>query len=189
MNSYKTEDGIGIGNFISILSGLSPGTNYYVRAYATNEFAAVYGPQIQFITRDGIPILTTTSITDITTNTAIGGGEITNDGGDPITARGVCWNTTGNPIVSDSKTLDGSGTGSYISSITGLTPNATYFTRAYGTNSLGTGYGEEIQFITKDLPGTPTTIAITNITTTSAMSGGEITFDGNTPITSSVMSS
>jgi uncharacterized protein (TIGR02145 family) len=94
------------------------------------------------------PILTTTSISSITHSTAISGGNITSDGGSTIIAKGVCWSTNQDPTVTDSKTNDGVDTGSFISNITGLKLNTTYYVRAYATNSTGTGYGNSLSFKT-----------------------------------------
>jgi hypothetical protein len=66
--------------------------------------------------------------------------------------RGVCWNTTSSPTTADSHTTDGTGTGTFISYLTGLTPNTLYYIRAYATNSVGTAYGNEVSFTTL-LPG------------------------------------
>ncbi|MCF8352547.1 MAG: hypothetical protein K9H15_15370 [Bacteroidales bacterium] len=144
----KTNDGSGTGSFSSSLSGLTENTTYYVRAYATNATGTSYGDEITFTTKDGIAVLTTTAVTNITASSATTGGSITDDGGVAITARGVCWNTSGSPTTADSKTSDGSGTGSFTSSITGLSENTTYYVRTYATNSYGTGYGQEVQFTT-----------------------------------------
>ena len=94
------------------------------------------------------PTVTTTAVSSITTTTAESGGNVTNDGGASVTARGVCWSTSENPTISDSKTTDGTGTGEFTSSITGLSPGTTYYVRAYATNSAGTGYGEQRSFTT-----------------------------------------
>lgn len=94
------------------------------------------------------PIVTTDEISNISQNSADGGGNVTNDGGATVTARGVCWSTSQNPTTADSKTIDGSGTGSFTSSLTGLTASTIYFVRAYATNSVGTSYGEQKQFTT-----------------------------------------
>jgi len=91
--------------------------------------------------------LTTTAISAITTTTASSGGSISNDGGAAITARGVVWDTSTNPTIAlSTKTTDGSGTGSFTSSITGLGSATTYYTRAYATNSMGTAYGAQVVF-------------------------------------------
>lgn len=96
----------------------------------------------------GLPTVTTSPVTDITTTSATCGGNVTDDGGAEVTARGVCWSTSQNPTVSDSHTEDGTGTGTFTSAITGLTPNTTYYVRAYATNEAGTVYGEEVSFTT-----------------------------------------
>jgi len=84
----------------------------------------------------------------ITPTTASTGGYIGDDGGADITARGVCWNTTGDPTTADSKTSDGTGDGAFTSTMTGLTYGTVYYVRAYGTNSAGTAYGQEMTFRT-----------------------------------------
>ena len=95
-----------------------------------------------------LPIVTTDSITAVTSTSATCGGNVTNDGGAEVTARGVCWSTQQNPTLDDAHTADGSGTGAFTSSITDLAPNTTYYVRAYATNSEGTEYGNEKVFIT-----------------------------------------
>jgi flagellar hook assembly protein FlgD len=98
-----------------------------------------------------VPLVSTASVTDITTTTAMSGGNVTSNGGASITERGVCWSTTENPTIADSKTSDGAGAGSFTSNISGLTASTTYHVRAYATNSVGTGYGEELTFKTADV--------------------------------------
>jgi uncharacterized protein (TIGR02145 family) len=94
------------------------------------------------------PVLTTVSVNSVTTTTANCGGNITNDGGAKVTARGLCWTTTQNPTIDDNKTTDGTGTGIFTSAITDLTENTTYYVRAYATNSVATSYGNELFFKT-----------------------------------------
>ncbi|MBI5473843.1 MAG: T9SS type A sorting domain-containing protein [Ignavibacteriae bacterium] len=122
--------------------------------------------------------------TTISTTTANGGGNITNDGGGAITARGVCWNTTGSPTIADSTTSDGNGTGVFTSTLTGLTAGTTYFVRAYATNSTATGYGNEVSFTTLAALVVPsvTTASVTNISGTSALGGGRVLAWGGTPV-------
>ena len=94
------------------------------------------------------PTLSTLEITDITKITATSGGDVTNGGGNNVTARGVCWSTSSNPTTSDSHTSNETGTGSFTSSLTDLTQNTTYYVRAYATNNEGTAYGNQKQFST-----------------------------------------
>ena len=131
------------------------------------------------------PQVSTSTISNITLNSAISGGTIASDGGADITSKGVVWNTTASPTISsNTKTIEGTGTGTFSSSLTNLTPSTTYYLRAYATNSSGTGYGSEISFTTNSivLPVLSTT-AITDITFNSAASGGSITNDGGGTIT------
>lgn len=153
INDSKTTDGQGTGSFTSTISGLELNTVYYVRAYATNSAGTAYGNSVTFTTQTtnpNLPVLTTSVIGNITKNSASSGGNITSDGGKTITARGICWGTSSNPTITANKTTDGSGSGTFISSITGLNPNTTYFVRAYATNSEGTSYGHELSFKTKE---------------------------------------
>jgi hypothetical protein len=142
-----TSDGEGIGSFTSQLTGLDLNTTYYVKAYAISSIDTGYGNQKIFITKDGIPILTTNNITNITATSATSGGNIADDGGFPITARGICWSTSVNPTLADSYTIDGSGIGSFTSNIIGLSSGITYYVRAYATTSAGTAYGDQFVFI------------------------------------------
>jgi CubicO group peptidase (beta-lactamase class C family) len=88
--------------------------------------------------------LTTSTASSITNSTAISGGTISSDGGATVNQRGVCWSINHNPTIADNKTLDGTGVGTYSSTLTNLTPNTTYYIRAYATNSQGTAYGTEV---------------------------------------------
>ena len=150
LNNHTT-DSIGLGPFVSQLTGLEPATTYYVRAYATNGAGTAYGQQQVFTTESGLcTVLTIAPNADaITATTATLGGTVSADGGFACTARGICYGIQPNPTLSSQHTVDGSGTGSFVSQITGLQSGTTYYARAYATNSIGTSYGEEIVFSTK----------------------------------------
>lgn len=152
----KTTNGpLGVGTFNHNMTGLTAGTLYHVRAYATNAVGTGYGADLTFTTDPPIiPALTTNAVTNITIFTATSGGNISDDGGRPVTVRGVCWGTSPNPTTANSTTNDGTGAGAYSSNITGLAPSTTYYVRAYATNSVGTAYGNQQQFTTP--PPTPT---------------------------------
>ncbi len=152
-NSFTT-DGTGTGTFTSNLTGLTPGTLYYVRAYATNSVGTAYGNQESFTTL-ALPTVTTDAVSAITSTTATSGGDVTSDGGAAVTARGVCWSTNPTPTTADSHTTDGTGTGTFTSSLTGLTAGTLYYVRAYATNSVGTAYGNQESFTTLGYPTCP----------------------------------
>jgi len=116
-----------------------------------------------------IPTVTTASATAVTATSANTGGDVTQDGGAPVTARGVAYGTSANPTTSGTITTDGTGTGVFTSTLTGLTPSTTYNVRAYATNSVGTAYGNEFIFTTGSVGpsfacGTSTVIDIDNNT-------------------------
>lgn len=122
-----------------------------------------------------IPVVTTNTVTEISTTTALSGGVITDDGGGTIMAQGVCWDTLGWPKINDSITVDTAAALSFSSRITGLLPNTTYYVRAYATNIAGTGYGNLESFIT--LGGEPSATATdaSNIEPHSATLNGAVT--------------
>ena len=184
VSNSHTSDGTGLGEFTSSITGLANNVTYYVRAYATNSNGTAYGEERYFTTQDGLAVVTTKNVTNITDNSAVSGGMITDDGGFNITARGVCWSTGHNPTINDYHTSDGTGTGSYTSSLTSLTYNTTYYVRAYATNSKGTSYGEEKSFTTSKIAPTVTTTDVTSITSNSAITGGNVTSDGGANVTS-----
>jgi hypothetical protein len=146
---HKTNNNSDPDNFTSLITGLTPTTTYYVRAYATNSTGTGYSSQYIVKTLALSPTLTTWSVTDVTDTKATAGGNISSDGGAPVTERGVCWSTSQNPTVNDLKTLDGTGTGYFNSIVTGLISNTTYYLRAYATNSTGTSYGNQVSFTTQ----------------------------------------
>ena len=141
--------GTGPGEFAGTIEGLEPNTQYYARAYAKNSVGIAYGNEIVFVTSTAAPAVTTVQVSNITASTALCGGNVTYDGGASITARGVCWSTTPEPDLNDFFTSDGTGSASYSSTMTNLTPVTTYYVRAYVKNSAWTVYGEQITFITK----------------------------------------
>ncbi len=149
-----TEDGTGLGNYTSEINGLMDNTMYYIIAYATNKKGTGYGNAKSFKTHEALPIVETLEVSDIGYNTAVCGGNITENYGYAIISRGVCWNTSGNPTLDncDDFTTNGSGMGEFLSIITGLSDNMNYYVTAYATNEKGTGYGNERSFQTLDDP-------------------------------------
>jgi pectin methylesterase-like acyl-CoA thioesterase len=204
--NYDTNDGIdvsnkdniriakddGAGNWInlggsgtanntgSILSNTF-GASTTLGTLTTNNFIIAHVNPASVAT---IPVLTTNGITLISTSFATSGGVISNDGNAAITAKGVCWNTSGNPTTSDSLTNDGSTSAPFITSFTGLTAGTIYHVRAYATNSAGTGFGGDSTFTTLAVLTAPyvTTNLVTNIVNTSATGSGTISAWGGSTI-------
>lgn len=119
-------------------------------------------------------VLTTVQPGQLFPNSAVSGGNITSDGGSAITARGVCWSKSTKPTIANRKTVDGSGSGAFSSTLTGLTPNTHYYVRAYATNSSGTEYGNEYSFSTSYISTIVTTTFPTMVASTNVISGGNV---------------
>jgi len=164
----------GTASYTCNLSGLTPATIYYVRAYTINNSTVSYGNEITFTTLPILPTLAaTTAATVITATSATSGGNVTATGGATITERGICYGLTSTPTTAlpNIKVIDGTpGIGSFVSNITGLLGGYTYYVRSYAINSAGTNYGAAISFMT--LPSVTSTTAATAITATSASTGG-----------------
>jgi hypothetical protein len=168
------------------LTGLTGGTNYYFRVKAVNSFGTSYGDNKK-INSANLPTVTTTPASNITTTTAITGGNITDDGGALITARGVYWgfsdpNGVHLGIVRIPHTNDGPGSGSYTSFLIGLKPATTYYVQSYAVNSKGIKLGDVISFTTLspcDQVPIVTTLAATNISATGATLNGTVNANGS----------
>lgn len=172
-NIGKTTDGQGSGDFTSILSELSPGATYYVRAYATNSKGTSYGDQKEFTTEGELATVITAEIIDFTSTSAVSGGEVPDDGGLEVTARGIVWSTSENPDLDNNEgiTEDGSGLGEFTSEMDNLQPATIYYVRAYAINIKGAAYGQQESFNTRE------TYALTLLVIPSG--SGEVTGTGN----------
>jgi hypothetical protein len=182
-STFSVTVGSGAGTFSSTLTGLLQGTTYYVRSFATNVQGTGYGAETSFTTQTTATVSVTATPTSLTTTSAIGGGTISSNGGATITTSGLVWDASANPTIAlSTKTTDGTTSGTFTSSITGLTQGATYHVRAYATNYLGTNYGPDITFTTITTPTVSSTATVTSITGTTATSGATITADGGASV-------
>jgi hypothetical protein len=149
MTGSNEASGSGLGGFSAQLTGLTQGTIYYYRAFAVNAVGVAYGENASFTTVAAtIPILSTTSVTNVTSTTATAGGDISSIGGSPVTSKGVCYDTLTNPTLASNLVSGGSGPGPFSCNIFGLHPDKTYYLRAYANNASGTAYGNQVSFTT-----------------------------------------
>ena len=154
------------GTFTSTLSDFKASTTLYISAYATTESGTQYGKAKQFTTEAATtPMVSTTAVSTISGYSAGSGGEVSDDGGSPVTARGVCWSRSENPSIgANQHTTDGNGTGSFESSLTGLDCDTKYYVRAYATNTAGTSYGEQLEFTTGECAAGLSVVSTSSIT-------------------------
>jgi hypothetical protein len=124
------------------------GTKGELQVYNGTEWTNMIGGEA---TNQPPTVASTTAASGIAKTSATSGGNITNDFGTTITARGVCWSTSQNPTTADSKTTESGTTGIFTSNITGLTAGTLYYVRAYATNAAGTSYGAQESFTSTNL--------------------------------------
>jgi hypothetical protein len=184
-NSF-TVNGAGMGSFSTTLNNLQSNTAYFVRAYATNGNGTSYGGTYQITT--GPPSLAgvnTDGVNGITASSATATGTVVHQGGVVVTERGFCWSTSPNPSLQNNQgiVIAGSGMGGFVGNLSGLSGNTTYYVRAYATNSIGTSYGSQLQFITSPVPPTVITTTVSNVTAFTATSGGNVTASGGSAVT------
>jgi len=148
---------------------LTPNTSYEYRIYSFNAVgnSLTYSNTVILTTLSqtviSLPVVTTTIVSAITNTSAACGGAVTSDGGANVTARGVVWGISPSPTIAlSTKTIDGTGTGVFTSSIKGLSANTTYYVRAYATNNVGTAYGSEQVFSTTSGTANLSSVTICN---------------------------
>ena len=135
------------------LAGLRENTTYSYYYEFHNGFNSMRTVMKTFKTGSSpaavtLPTVVTVSVTEITNNSAKGGGEVTNDGGAEVTERGICWSTNANPTLNDNHVAAGTGTGAFTAKMNGLEVGSAYHVRAYATNEKGTAYGLDREFVT-----------------------------------------
>jgi uncharacterized protein (TIGR02145 family) len=183
ISNSTTNNGSGTGYFLSSLSGLSPTTVYYVRAYATNNLGTAYGNTVNFTTY-GLPTVSTTNVTNVFSTSASTGGNVTSSGGLGVNARGIAYGTSSNPTVANNTTNDGSGTGTFLTFLSGLNASTLYYARAYASNALGTSYGNQVSFTTSSPTlATVNTNSVTSIGMNGAVVEGNIVSNGGVAVT------
>ena len=182
INDHHGNNGTGFGSYSVNMDGLISGLMCYVRSYAKNSYGIAYGETVSFIPTDGLPVVETTDVTNVTSNSAVCGGNVKEEGAGSVIKRGVCWSMNNNPTIEDHDIPNGTGLGEFSCDITGLSSNTVYYVRAYAMNEIGTVYGNEKTLPT--LPGKPTvtTAPVTDYTYNTAIVTGEVTNDGGATV-------
>lgn len=160
-SSQKIISSLSGTSFSTEIYGLTRATQYYVRAFAVNSLGEALGEIQHFTTLPEAPVVETGDVTDIADIMASCGGIIVDDGGETITSKGVIWSTSSNPTYSlSTKTDEGSGSDSFVSTMKPLIFSKKYYVRAYAANSVGISYGEIKEFTTDPLHVSPLATAL-----------------------------
>ncbi len=179
----KVQMGTGVGVFYDTLKGLKSGKKYFVKAFAKNNVGTAYGEKTFFTTQIHLPTVTTSQVTQRTSSSATVGGTVIDDGGFEVTARGVYWGVHPNPAITGIKVEIDKGKGAFSTNLTELARTSEYYYVAFATNIKGTSYGDEINFRTEPVAPILKTIPAKDITTHTALVGGEITSNGGATVT------
>ena len=166
------------------MTDLQENTQYYVRAYAVNKVGVSYSEEQEFTTYS-LPEVRTEEVADIQVNSALLSATLVFDGNDTATIKGFCWSDKSEPTIEGDHIAIDTASAGYTYALTALLPETQYFVRAYAQNKVGIVYGEEVGFTTNKSVVLPsvTTTAITKITETSAVAGGNVTSDGGASVT------
>ncbi|MFD2288216.1 hypothetical protein GJU39_15935 [Pedobacter petrophilus] len=185
-SSLNRGTGAGTGSISETITGLIPGTNYYLRAYFQTRYEILYSENIQFKTINyQLATVVTNSVGNVTLNGALGSGNVVSAGGGFVSTRGLCWSTSTSPTILNNKIASGSGTGVFTGDIYTLNPGTTYYVRAYATNQAGTAYGEQISFNTVAVKlATVSMVSINSISRNAASISATVTADGGGTIIS-----
>jgi len=140
----------GSGEFISEIIGLKASTKYYIKSYATNRVGTGYGDEITFTTTlIGSATFNIKPLYIVGATVAACDVEITNDGGDNITERGLVYSLAQNPTVNDTKVKHNNvGLGKYRLTLKDLLEKTNYHVRAYAINAKGVSYSDDLTFKT-----------------------------------------
>ncbi len=186
-NETKVNLGVGLGVFSTEITGLAGDTEYYYTAYASNSIGTGFGAILSFTTGQSIvkPTVTTTVASEVSETSATIGGNVTSQGGAPVTERGIFYGTSSDPINTGAKILVGSGTDTFSTTLSGLIDGTRYYYVAFATNSAGTSYGTTLSFNTTEtvVPPSVTTSSAVSVTETTAVVGGNVTDGGGGIVT------
>ncbi len=169
IENNKIALGNGIGKFTSTIYGIAASTTYYIRSYAISSKGITYGNQVQYATLKLPPRVYSISPTNVTSSSAVLGGNVIDDGGEEVVARGIFWtsNASIDPIVG-TKVNSGTGKGAFTISLNGLVMNTKYYYRAFAINGSRWGYGDIKSFTLTQMPAADTTLYPLYLTPTSA---------------------
>ena len=173
--------GSGSGSFSTNLMNLKSSTTYFVRAYATNMWGTNYGEELSFTTLvEYLPSVEILPASDISYTSFVCSGDVTDSGTYAVSARGFCWSTEPNPVMTGEHLHLGSGAGTFSATLADMQPETTFYVRAYAVNAVGVSYSTPITVTT--LTPTIPTVTTDNVSTYNRCTG-TVVDDGHAPVT------
>jgi len=174
-----------VGPMKTVVTELIENTTYYYRSFAKNEKGYSLGNIQSFTTLDiKFPEIVTLPVTNVSFTLANYEAEVKYDGGVPILERGFCFSTQPNPTIQDNKYLVSGELGVFKLVMTELQPGTLYYVRSFAKNRKGLQYGNQVSFTTVAYtPPTVITQDVGQVTTQSAQANGQVSDEGNTPVT------
>ena len=161
----------------SNISDLSPGTTFYVRAFATTKYGTEYSNEVQITTKLGLPTMSPVTVSDVQPASVTLSSGIARAGDGSILVKGFCYSTSSSPDINDSIVTVNSN---WTASVNGLNQNTKYYVRSFATTQYGTSYSEQATFTTTYNPVVFGSISVSEIGITSiAVSCGVSDYGGN----------
>jgi uncharacterized protein (TIGR02145 family) len=172
------------GQVTGTLHDLEPGTTYHVWTYVNDGTREYTSDPLEFFTLEaGVPVVVTGDTLEVSEHHAEIACSLESNGGLAVSERGICWGLSPNPTIDDQYNSSGSDADYYVGLVDGLQSGTTYFARAYATNELDTGYGDNREFTTKHVKEAPTVeTRIGTIGETTIEFGGFISNTGGSEI-------
>ena len=181
VESTTVSCGSGSGSFSTNLLNLRSSTTYYVRAFATNIWGTNYGEEKTFTTLvEHTPTVEILPASDISYTSFVCSGDVTDSGTYTVTARGFCWSTEPDPVMTGDHLHVGNGAGVFSATLTDMQPETTFYVRAYAVNAVGVTYSTPISVTT--LTPTIPTVTTDNVSTYNRCTG-TVVDDGHAPVT------
>jgi uncharacterized protein (TIGR02145 family) len=157
------------------LGSLLPGTTYHYRVKAVNSVGTTYSRDLSFTTLGSAPAVTTPTSSNLTTSAVTVYSSVNpNYVSTTVTFEYGTSTEYGNSAPATQSPVTGNSSAQVSATISALSPGTLYHIRVKTQNSLGITYSNDLTITTLGQIPAATTVAASNITTTSARLNGII---------------
>lgn len=151
-SDLRIDSGNGIGSFNVTIPGLTANTEYFLRAYASNQNGTSYGKSRRISTTNGLPVVKTQDNYDCGVDYLVISGTSSAENSSPILRQGICWSSKTNPSLSDNIVEANTKNSPFSCRIEGLHSGTTYYCCTFAENKYGVAYGSSYAFTTEYEP-------------------------------------